>query len=68
MRKVQMFHIPASERDTGTEIIHTPEERRVEDFDCDDDGGIAMATFSGPFAEERARWYAKRLGGRRPRD
>lgn len=41
-----MFHIPASERDTGTEIIHTPEERRVEDFDCDDDGGIAMATFS----------------------
>jgi hypothetical protein len=47
----------------GTGIIHTPEEWPVEDVDCDGDGGIAMATFSGPFAEERARWYAKAAWG-----
>jgi hypothetical protein len=63
-----LFRIPASEQDTGTEIIHTLEEWRVEDVDCDGDGGIAMAPFSGPFAEEGARGYAEQLRGQRRRD
>ena len=38
-----------------------PEEWRVEEIDSDGDGGIDMAIFSGPRAEERAKEYADRL-------
>ena len=61
MSEIKVFRIPPSERDTGTEIIRTPEAWRVEELDADDDGGIALAIFTGPFAEERARKYAERL-------
>lgn len=41
-------------------VIHDA-KWRVEDIDCDDDRGCAVAIFSGPFAEQRARRYADRL-------
>ena len=41
---------------------HThPHEWRVEEIDSDGDGGIDMAIFSGPHAEQRARRFAERL-------
>ena len=33
----------------------------MEEIDSDGDGGIDMAIFSGPHAEERAKEYADRL-------
>jgi hypothetical protein len=44
------------------------EEWRVEELDADDDGGIALAIFTGPFAEERAYGYAEQLRLRQRRD
>jgi hypothetical protein len=43
------------------------EEWRVEEIDADGHGGIATATFTGAFAEERARGYAEQLRGRQRR-
>lgn len=67
MSKVKIFHASAIKRDAGTEI-QTLEEWRVEEIDADGDGGIAMATFTGPFAEERARGHAGQLRGQRRRE
>ncbi len=36
----------------------TPEAWRVELLDADGDGGVSVATFSGPDAEAHARKYA----------
>ena len=44
-------------RDTHTR----PHEWRVEEIDSDGDGGIDMAIFSGPHAEQRARRFVERL-------
>jgi len=68
MNEIKVFRIPACEQSAGDATIHMPEAWRVEEIDADDDGGIAMATFTGPFAEERARQYADQLRGRRYRD
>jgi hypothetical protein len=38
-----------------------PQEWRVEEIDSDGDGGIDMAIFSGPHAEQRAKWFAELL-------
>lgn len=38
-----------------------PWQWRVTDTDCDGEGGCALASFSGPGADERARWYADHL-------
>lgn len=61
MGEIKVFSIPAHEADTGAEIIGFHAEWWVEEHDADDDGGIALAIFTGPFAEERARMYAERL-------
>jgi hypothetical protein len=68
MSEVNVFHIPAAEQSAGDATIHTPEAWRVEEIDADDDGGIAMAIFTGAFAEERAYGYAEQLRGRQHRD
>ena len=51
MSDIFVFH------DTNTR----PQEWRVEEIDSDGDGGIDMAIFSGPHAEQRARRFAERL-------
>ena len=51
MSEIFVFH------DTDTR----PHEWRVEEIDSDGDGGIDMASFSGPHAEQRARRFAERL-------
>jgi hypothetical protein len=53
MSEVQVFHDPDAK----------PQEWRVEeiDSDSDGDGGIDMAFFSGPHAEQRAKRFADRL-------
>jgi hypothetical protein len=38
-----------------------PQEWRVEEIDSDGDGGIDMAIFSGPHAEQRAKEFAEQL-------
>jgi hypothetical protein len=38
-----------------------PQEWRVEEIDSDGDGGIDMAIFSGPHAEQRARQLVEQL-------
>jgi hypothetical protein len=43
------------------EIIDISDEWRVEEYDADGDAGIAVAIFTGPHAEARARHYAERL-------
>lgn len=68
MPEIKLFCIAATERDTGTEIIHTPEAWRVEEIDADGDGGVALAIFTGSFAEKRAHEYAEQLCLRQRRD
>ena len=51
MREIKIVHNADAEQ----------EERWVEDFDCDGEGGMAIAIFSGPFAEGRAKRFAERL-------
>ena len=51
MSEILVFH------DTHTR----PHEWRVEEIDSDGDGGIDMAIFSGPHAEQRAKRFAERL-------
>jgi hypothetical protein len=58
VREIKVSHSPGTEEYKGDTIIHHPEEWRVEDIDCDGDGGCAIALFSGPFAAERADRYA----------
>lgn len=36
-----------------------PEQWNVEALNTDEDGGIDLTMFSGPFSEKRAREYAK---------
>jgi hypothetical protein len=43
------------------EIIDISEEWRVEEYDADGDAGVAVAIFTGPHAEPRARRYAEQL-------
>ena len=42
-----------------------PQEWRVEEIDSDGDGGIDMAIFSGPHAEQRANNFAEQLRSQR---
>ena len=51
MSEVYIFHDPEAR----------PQEWRVEEIDSHGDGGIGVALFSGPHAEQRAKWYAERL-------
>jgi hypothetical protein len=43
------------------EIIDVPNEWRVEECDADGDSGVAVAIFTGPHAEPRARHYTEQL-------
>ena len=49
--EIHIFHDPDAR----------PEEWRVEEIDSDGDGGIDMAIFSGPHAEQRAEEFAEQL-------
>jgi hypothetical protein len=51
MRDIKVIHDPDAEQ----------EEWRVEDHDCDGDGGMAVAIVAGPFAEARAKRFTERL-------
>jgi hypothetical protein len=49
--EIHIFHDPDAK----------PAEWRVEEIDSDGDGGIDMAIFSGPHAEQRAKEFAEQL-------
>jgi hypothetical protein len=68
MSEVKLFRLAPAEHDTGTEVVHVPEAWQVEEYEADDDDGIAVAIFSGPAAEERAYEYAEQLRLRQFRD
>ena len=51
MSEVHLFHDPEAR----------PQEWRAEEIDSDGDGGIDMAIFSGPHAEQRAKQFAEEL-------
>jgi hypothetical protein len=53
MSEVKLFHFPDAE----------PERWQVEEYEADGDAGIAVAIFTGPHAERRARELADRLRG-----
>ena len=53
MREVRLFHFPDAE----------PERWQVEEYEADGDAGVAVAIFTGPHAERRARELADRLRG-----
>ena len=47
-------------------MIPIAQEWRVEEIDSDGDGGIDLATFSGPHAEQRAKQFAEELRSEPP--
>lgn len=49
--EVKLFHFPDAE----------PERWQVEEYEADGDAGVAVAIFTGPHAERRARELAERL-------
>lgn len=51
MREIKLFHIWFAD----------PEEWRVEEYEADDDAGVAVTVFTGPGAERRAKEFAERL-------
>ena len=67
-REVKTIFSPGTERVVRrgwfwrrVERIDIPNEWRVEEYEADGDAGVAVAIFTGPHAEPRARRYAERL-------